>query len=115
MLVGPDNLTWTFLKSSSTSHMENLTKNYRQHKLTINMMHEFFEPTKDPYMKTDTVDDVIFNRHKKFKGFYIAVLERNDEMISSAMVRVYSKVGEVLLVATKFRHQRLEICQILVT
>ena len=115
MLVCPDNLTWTFLKTSSTSDVENLTKNYRQHKLAMNVMHEFFEPTKDPYMKTDTVDDVISNRQKQFKGFYTAVLERNEEMISSATVRVYNKVGEVPLVVTKFRHKRLEICQILVT
>lgn len=115
MLVGHDNLTWTLLKSSSTSDVENLTKNYRQHKLAVNVMHECFEPTEDPYTKSDTVDDVIFNRQKRFKGFYTAVLERNEEVISAATVRVYSEVGEVPLVATKFRHRRLGMCRILMS
>ncbi|PRQ27838.1 putative histone acetyltransferase chromatin regulator PHD family [Rosa chinensis] len=115
IVVGPDNLTWTLLKSSSTCDVDNLTRNYRQHKLAVEVMHECFEPTQDPYTRSDVVDDVIFNRQKKFRGFYTAVLERNEEVISAATVRVYSELGEVPLVATKFKHRRLGMCRILMS
>ena len=88
---------------------------HRQHKLAAEVMHECFEPSVDPCTKSDVVDDVIFIRQKRFRGFYTAVLERNEEVISAATVRVYSELGEVPLVATKFEHRKLGMCRTLMS
>ncbi|XP_050369061.1 increased DNA methylation 1-like [Argentina anserina] len=115
IVVGEDNLTWTLLKSASAYDVDNLTKNCRQHKLAVEVMLECFEPSVDPCTKSDVAHDVIFIRQKRFRGFYTAVLERNEEVISAATVRVYSKLGEVPLVGTKFKHRRLGMCRILMS
>ncbi|ONI33421.1 hypothetical protein PRUPE_1G423000 [Prunus persica] len=119
ILVGPDNLTWTLLKpSSSHSDMEDFTQNYRKLNLALSVMHECFEPSRDPYTKRDIVEDIIFNRESElsrlnFKRFYTIVLERDEELISVATVRIYTEVAEVPLVATRFHYRRLGMCGIL--
>ncbi|KAI5354334.1 PREDICTED: increased DNA methylation 1 [Prunus dulcis] len=119
ILVGPDNLTWTLLKpSSSHSDMEDFTENYRKLNLALSVMHECFEPSRDPYTERDIVEDIIFNRESElsrlnFKRFYTVVLERDEELISVATVRIYMEVAEVPLVATRFHYRRLGMCGIL--
>lgn len=49
-----------------------------------------------------------------FQGFYTVLLEKNDELISTATVRIYGKkVAEVPLVATRFQYRRLGMCRVL--
>ena len=112
--VGENGLTWTLVKATSP-------ENDQSSKLgvALSVMHESFEPTKDPSTKSDIVEDVIFGRGSElkrlnFRGFYVVVLERNDEMISVALLRIFGeKLAEVPLVATRFRHRRMGMCRIL--
>jgi N-acetylglutamate synthase-like GNAT family acetyltransferase len=82
-------------------------------------MHECFERVKEPRTNTDIVEDVIFNRcsdlrRLNFKGFYTVILEKGDEIISAATIRVFGeKVAEVPLVGTAFRFRRLGMCRVL--
>ncbi|KAL6578686.1 hypothetical protein OROMI_008902 [Orobanche minor] len=121
--VGNDNLTWTLLKnikSDSASDVdEGLLEVYGKLNVALGVMHECFEPVKERGTGRDLVEDVIFSKwsgpnRPNFRGFYTVVLEKNDELISAATVRIYGKrVAEVPLVATRFQYRRLGMCRIL--
>nr|GEY65865.1 increased DNA methylation 1-like [Tanacetum cinerariifolium] len=49
-----------------------------------------------------------------FEGFYTAVLEKNDEIITVVTLRVHGyKVAEIPFVATTLRYRRLGMCRML--
>ncbi|KAM7501789.1 hypothetical protein LguiB_000693 [Lonicera macranthoides] len=121
-----NNLTWTLLKHMNpdsgdldASNGDNLTENYSKLNVALGVMHECFEPVKEPRTQRDLVEDVFFNRWSElrrlnFRGFYTVVLERNEELITVATVRVYGeKVAEVPLVGTRFQFRRLGMCRVL--
>ncbi|XP_027090268.1 uncharacterized protein LOC113780994 [Coffea eugenioides] len=124
--VGHDNLTWTLLKYKNAEDSdqdgldnEHLMESYSKLNIALSVMHECFEPMKEPRTKRDLVEDVIFSRWSElnrlnFQGFYTVVLERDDDLITVATVRVYGeKVAEIPLVATRFQYRRLGMCRIM--
>ncbi|WMV19638.1 hypothetical protein MTR67_013023 [Solanum verrucosum] len=126
VMVGIDNLTWTLLKyvkpddfDSDAAKDEFVLETYSKLGVALDVMHECFEPVEEPYTRRDLMEDVIFNRWSElnrlnFQGFYTVLLERNDEVITVATVRIYGeKVAEVPLVATRFQYRRLGMCRIL--
>ncbi|XP_076891409.1 increased DNA methylation 1-like [Bidens hawaiensis] len=80
-------------------------------------MHECFQPIKHKWSNNDLVEDLVFGRsssRSNLKGFFTAVLEKDDEMIKVATLRVHGgKVAEIPLVATRFRYRRLGMCSVL--
>lgn len=62
--VGVDNMTWTLLKPMmSDSHdVEAMTENYSKLNVALGVIHECFQPVKEPHTQRDLVEDVIFNR-----------------------------------------------------
>lgn len=67
--VGNDNVTWTLLKYVKYDpddrygcDMEALTENYSKLNVALSVMHECFEPLKEPGTRRDLVEDVIFGR-----------------------------------------------------
>ncbi|TKY56488.1 Increased DNA methylation 1 [Spatholobus suberectus] len=124
--VGVNNLTWTLVKfiNSEISDVGNtkndlLAENYSKLSVALSVMHECFEPLKNPFTNRDIIDDVIFNTRSElnrlnFQGFYTVLLERNEELISVATIRVFGqKVAEVPLVGTRLQYRRLGMCRIL--
>ncbi|GAB4833169.1 hypothetical protein Ancab_031414 [Ancistrocladus abbreviatus] len=124
--VGPDNLTWTLIKhmrheidDPGQPNAEDVADNYSKLSVALEVMHECFERVKEPRTRRDLVEDVIFSRGSElkrlnFRGFYTVILEKNDEMITVATVRVYGeKVAEVPLVGTRFQYRRLGMCRVL--
>ncbi|XP_065876876.1 uncharacterized protein [Euphorbia lathyris] len=124
--VGSSNLTWTLLKPDhSDSHKldtvsdEAWIENCSKLNIAVGMMHECFEPVHDPHTKRDLLKDVVFNKRSKlnrlnFGGFYTIILQKADEFISVATVRVYGgKVAELPLVGTRYQYRRLGMCRIL--
>ncbi|KAK6927113.1 Tify domain binding domain [Dillenia turbinata] len=97
--VDANNLTWTMLKSMkydgdslNPQILEKVTMINSKLNVALSVMHECFEPVKDPRTRSDLVEDVIFSRGSElnrlnFKGFYTVLLEKNDELISAATVR----------------------------
>lgn len=68
-MVGVDNLTWTLLKflkaddfDSDAAADESILETYSKLSVALDVMHECFEPVKEPYTKRDLVEDVIFSR-----------------------------------------------------
>ncbi|RVW78839.1 Increased DNA methylation 1 [Vitis vinifera] len=50
-----------------------------------------------------------------FRGFYIMALQKDDEFVCAATVRIHGhKVAEMPLVATAFKYRRQGMCQVLV-
>ncbi|KDP41622.1 hypothetical protein JCGZ_16029 [Jatropha curcas] len=119
---GEDNLSWILLKSSKndTSDEMLLSDNNRV-RLTraLEAMRECFEPVEDAYSGRDLMEDVIFGKESKlsrlnFQGFYTVILERDNEVITVANVRILGdKLAEVPLIATRFQYRRLGMCRIL--
>ena len=67
--VGHDNLTWTLLKYKNAEDSdqegldnEHLMESYSKLNIALSVMHECFEPMKEPRTKRDLVEDVIFSR-----------------------------------------------------
>ncbi|TKY47169.1 Increased DNA methylation 1 [Spatholobus suberectus] len=124
--VGVDNLTWTlekFINPGSCDldsiKSELLAESYSKLNLALLVMHECFEPLKESFSSRDLVEDVIFSRWSElnrlnFQGFYTVLLERNEELISVATVRIYGKkVAEVPLIGTRLQYRRHGMCRIL--
>ncbi|KAJ9189423.1 hypothetical protein P3X46_000719 [Hevea brasiliensis] len=124
--VGSNNLSWTLLKfiqSDSQKHdssdIEALTEIYSKLSIALDVMHECFEPVEEPHTKRDLLKDVIFSKESElnrlnFRGFYTVLLQKDDEFITVAAVRVYGeKVAEIPLVGTRFQYRRLGMCRIL--
>ncbi|GMH12708.1 hypothetical protein Nepgr_014549 [Nepenthes gracilis] len=124
--VGLNNLTWTLIKPMQyetddldESDMELMAENYIKLNVALEVMHECFEPVKEPRTKRDLVEDVIFNRGSElnrlnFRGFYTVLLERDEELITVAAIRFYGEqVAEVPLVGTRFQYRRHGMCRIL--
>ncbi|KAI3830186.1 hypothetical protein L1987_04320 [Smallanthus sonchifolius] len=113
-----DSLSWRLLKlDEDEQDMNECTETYSRLNIALDVMHECFQPVKHPWSDNDLVEDLIFSRSSKgsnFTGFFTAVLERDDEMITVATVRVHGcKVAEIPLVATRFRYRRLGMCRML--
>ncbi|KAH1262960.1 Increased DNA methylation 1 [Glycine max] len=126
LIVGTDNLTWTLVKfinseSCDVGSTKNdlLAETYSKLSVALSVMHECFEPLKNPFTSKDIIDDVIFNTRSdlnrlNFEGFYTVLLEQNEELISVATIRVFGqKVAEVPLIGTRIQYRRLGMCRIL--
>ncbi|XP_045786550.1 uncharacterized protein LOC123881847 [Trifolium pratense] len=126
VLVGEDNLTWTLVKyvnseNSGVGSAENdlVAESYTKLSVALSVMHECFEPLHNSFSRRDIVEDVIFNQRSElnrlnFQGFYTVLLERNEELISVATIRIFGeKVAEVPLVGTRFQYRRLGMCRVL--
>ncbi|WCJ18685.1 Acyl-CoA N-acyltransferase with RING/FYVE/PHD-type zinc finger protein [Euphorbia peplus] len=124
--VGLENLTWTLLKPNYLeSHKldafsdEASIENCSKLSIAVDIMHECFEPFEDPHTKRDLLKDVIFNKRSElnrlnFEGFYTVILQKDDEFISAATIRIYGeKVAEMPLMGTRFQYRRLGMCRIL--
>ncbi|XP_023512267.1 uncharacterized protein LOC111777057 [Cucurbita pepo subsp. pepo] len=124
--VGGDNLTWSLLKATTSDtdyfnspHLETLTETQSKLNVALSVMHECFKPVREHHTRRDIAEDVIFSRSSElkrlnFQGFYTVLLERNDELVSVAAIRIYGeKVAEVPLIGTRFQYRRLGMCRIL--
>ncbi|GJS71009.1 zinc finger, RING/FYVE/PHD-type, acyl-CoA N-acyltransferase, Jas TPL-binding domain protein [Tanacetum coccineum] len=113
-----NNLNWSLLKcDENDTDVYELTKSYSKLMKALDVMHECFKPVKHTLSDKDMIEDVIFSRVTKrsnFEGFYTAVLEKNDEIITVVTLRIRGyKVAEIPFVATTFSYRGLGMCRIL--
>lgn len=84
--MGANNLTWSLLKPTKTN--SNVTmptdaeavENYSKLSVAIGVMHECFEPVKDPRTMRDLMEDVILGRGWEMLPYYYfhSLLIRSD-------------------------------------
>ncbi|GKA35550.1 probable fructokinase-6, chloroplastic [Tanacetum coccineum] len=113
-----NNLNWSLLKcDENDTDVYELTKSYSKLMKALDVMHECFKPVKHTLSDKDMIEDVIFSRVTKrsnFEGFYTAVLEKNDEIITVVTLRIRGyKVAEIPFVATTFSYRANGMCRIL--
>ncbi|GMJ08620.1 hypothetical protein HRI_004531200 [Hibiscus trionum] len=117
-----DGISWTLMRSLKDVYkFPDMSKTHTWIKPSnvLGVIHECFEPVKDPHTKRDLVRDVVFNSGSKlkrvdFRGFYSMVLHNGHEILSIATVRIYGlKVAEMPLVATPFQCRRQGMCRLL--
>ncbi|KAL9283903.1 putative histone acetyltransferase chromatin regulator PHD family [Arabidopsis thaliana] len=125
--VSVEKLTWRLVQSlepnmygDDASKIEAAAENHCILSVALDVMHELFEPVKRPHGGRDLAEDVIFSRWSKFKrlnfsGFYTVLLERNNELVSVATVRILGKkVAEMPFIGTRFQHRQRGMCRVLI-
>uniref|UniRef100_A0A1J3HJ17 Chromodomain-helicase-DNA-binding protein Mi-2-like protein n=3 Tax=Noccaea caerulescens TaxID=107243 RepID=A0A1J3HJ17_NOCCA len=119
-------LTWRLVQSLEpdsygidASKFEAVVENHCKLSVALDVMHELFEPVKRPYGGGDLAEDVIFSRWSNYKrlnfsGFYTVLLERNDELVAVANVRIFGKkIAEMPFIGTRFQHRQHGMCRVL--
>ncbi|MCL7036437.1 hypothetical protein MKW94_003208 [Papaver nudicaule] len=85
--------------------------------VALTIMEECFVPMIDPRTGVDMIPQVMYNWGSEFsrlnyQGFYTLVLEKADEVISVASVRVHGvTIAEMPLIATCSNHRRQGMCR----
>ncbi|XXG85886.1 hypothetical protein AAC387_Pa11g0892 [Persea americana] len=117
-------LSWTILRSKKVNGLDryNCDVEIEHHsKLCVaaSVLHECFVPLIEPRTKSDLVTDIVFNKGSElkrlnFRGFYTMILERGDELISVATIRIHgNEVAEIPLVGTCVQYRRQGMCRLL--
>ncbi|THG01131.1 hypothetical protein TEA_025907 [Camellia sinensis var. sinensis] len=81
------------------------------------VMEECFEPITDRYMRINIIQNVVYNRKSNntrtnFRGLYSAILEKDDEIISMASVRIHvTKLAEMPFIATCESYRSQGMCR----
>ncbi|CAA2938935.1 increased DNA methylation 1-like [Olea europaea subsp. europaea] len=84
------------------------------------LMEECFEPIRDRHTRIKVIPSVVYNCRSNFNrihfgGFYTAVLEKEDEIISVASLRIHgSKLAEMPFVATSDVYRCKGMCRKLI-
>ncbi|XP_058075041.1 uncharacterized protein LOC131223612 isoform X2 [Magnolia sinica] len=123
-----EGLSWTILRSRrgndpdlDTSDIEAMTAQHSKLYVALSVLHECFVPFIEPRTEKDFFTSVLFNRGSKlnrlnFRGFYTLLLERGDEVVSVATVRIFGeKVAEIPLIGTCVKYRRRGMCRLLMT
>ncbi|XP_030945710.1 increased DNA methylation 1-like [Quercus lobata] len=115
-------LSWTLIrqtdihlatKPTNIDHFQQIVECNCKIAVVWDMMNESFDPIIDRHTNTNVIHGVVYNRESNltrinFQRFYTAILEKNDEIISAASLRIHgTKIAEMPFVATneKYRNQ----------
>ncbi|EOA15164.1 hypothetical protein CARUB_v10028543mg [Capsella rubella] len=113
--VGEDGgLVWTLMRAP------NEDEHYDDEKISklesaVEVLHQGFEPSKDILSGRDLVEELIYRRDGNGvgRGFYTVLIERKNELVTVAAVRVDKDVAEIPLVATLSKYRRSGMCRVL--
>ncbi|CAM6109439.1 unnamed protein product [Calypogeia fissa] len=117
--------SWTLLrsgadddrKSGCISNAEMNAEHDSKLSIALSVMQECFRPMIDPRTKIDIITHVLYNRRSdvsrlNYHGFYTMLLERGDELISVATIRVHgARLAEMPLIGTRFQYRRQGMCR----
>ncbi|KAK8493004.1 hypothetical protein V6N13_139885 [Hibiscus sabdariffa] len=121
-----DGLSWTHFQRRGqpwTASCENdeYTRVECNSKIAVawQVMNECFLSTMDRHTRANIVQSIVYNCGSNFtrinySGFYTAVLEKGDEMISAASIRVHGKMlAEMPFIGTRGRYRRQGMARVL--
>ncbi|KAF8050824.1 hypothetical protein N665_1868s0009 [Sinapis alba] len=112
--VGEEGLVWSLTRAPNDDERYD---DAQMSKLdsAVKILHLGFEPTKDPFSGRDLVEELVFRKEADGAGywFYTVLIERGNEPVTVAVLRVHRDVAEIPLVATLSKYRRSGMCRVL--
>ncbi|KAM3396993.1 increased DNA methylation 1-like [Capsicum galapagoense] len=114
---------WALLQNTDDGSGINIEDHYQRtvchSKLVVarRLMEDCFEQIIDRHTRIDVVKSVVYNcgsnfSRVNFKGFYTAILEKDEEIISAATIRIHgTKLAEMPFIATNKEYRRKGMCK----
>ncbi|KAJ7559584.1 hypothetical protein O6H91_04G092100 [Diphasiastrum complanatum] len=119
-----DGFSWTLLRSveddrlsTTENSLEVIAEHNSKLALALSVMQECFRPMIDPRTQIEMISHILYNRGSELKRlnfgrFYTLILERGDELISVASIRVHgARLAEMPLIGTRFQYRRQGMCR----
>ncbi|XP_010461129.1 PREDICTED: increased DNA methylation 1-like [Camelina sativa] len=109
-----DDLVWTLMRAPNDGeHYDDEQKSKLES--AVEILHQGFEPTTDHFSGRDLVEELIFKKDRNGvgRGFYTVLIEKENEPVTVAAVRVDKDVVEIPLVATLSNYRRSGMCRVL--
>ncbi|XP_073142759.1 uncharacterized protein [Henckelia pumila] len=114
-----EGFTYTILQRRDECINENCTVEEINSKLAVafTVMDECFEPIIDERSGSNVIRSVVYNcgsniRRLDFGGFYTIVLEKGDELVAAASIRIHgSQLAEMPFIGTRYVYRRQGMCK----
>ncbi|KAG5382160.1 hypothetical protein IGI04_033630 [Brassica rapa subsp. trilocularis] len=114
IVVGEEGLVWSLIRAPNDGeHYDD--EQMAKLDSAVEILHQGFEPSTDPFSGRDLVEELIYRKDASGvgRGFYTVLVERNNEPVTVAAMRVDKDVAEIPLVATLSSYRRSGMCRVL--